>query len=325
MWWKSAFWALQALRNLSQLTMLGAGRVGVALLLTLCLTRPAQAQTVNIYTNTTVGTINDVDCGSAGRVIRTINVPTSYIIGDVDLGVFLSHTYRSDLRITLRSPAGTTVAVMTNTSGSGDNLNDLFDDEAATAIASHNATVTDPLTPLPPAYSHSFRPTAPLSAFDGQNALGNWTFEVCNSVAADTGQFRRADLYITSTGLGVTKNSSVVSDGVSGANPKFIPGAVVRYCILITNNGKSTAPNASVNHSTITSSDVIPATETFVDGSMFTGTSCAGATTAEDNDNIGADESDPFGMAISGSTITGSAASLAPGASFAMVFNVTIN
>lgn len=283
----------------------------------------ASAQTVTQYTNTTTGTISDNNCGTAGQITRTFVVPTAYIVGDVNIGILASHTYRSDLRITLRSPAGTTVTVMTWTGNvqSGDNLNDLFDDEAAAAIGTHNATVADPLTPVPPPYSHSFRPSNPLTAFDGQNAAGTWTLVVCDAVAADTGQFRRADLYITSTSLSVVKTSSTVSDGVSGANPKSVPGAVTQYCLLITNNG-STETATSTNVQAV---DIIPANMTYVAGSLFSGTSCATATTAEDDNAAGADESDPFGISVSGSTVTGITASLVAGGTFAIVFRTTVN
>jgi uncharacterized repeat protein (TIGR01451 family) len=278
---------------------------------------PAQAQTVGQYTTTTAGVINDVDCGKAGQVSRSFVVPAA-IVADVNLGVLLTHTYRSDLRITLQSPAGTTVAIMTNTAGSGDNLNDLFDDEAAALISTHNATVVDPTTPAPPPYSHSFRPTAALSAFDGQNAGGTWTMIVCDSVATDTGNFLRADLYITTNSLNVTKTSSVVSDGVSGTNPKSVPGAIVRYCVLITN------PN-TLAYTNVIALDPIPATETYVAGSMRSGTSCAAAATVEDDDNAGADETDPVGGSITGTTLRGSSPSLAAADSFALTFNVVIN
>jgi uncharacterized repeat protein (TIGR01451 family) len=280
----------------------------------------AHAQTVYQYSTTTTGAITDVNCGTANQITRTFVVGDSYIVGDVNLGIALRHTYRSDLRITLQSPAGTIVAIMTNVAGSGDNLHDLFDDEAAANISTHNATVTDPITAAPP-YSHSFRPTAALSAFDGQNAAGTWTMIICDSVAQDVGTFTRADLYITSTSLSVTKTSSIISDGISGANPKSLPGAVVEYCVLITNNGTAVTP-AQTN---VVMNDVLPALTSYVSGSMLSGTTCATATTAEDVDNIGADETDPFGMSLSGSTISGRAASLTAGGTFAMVYRVTLN
>ncbi len=118
--------------------------------------------------------------------------------------------------------------------------------------------------------------------------------------------------------LGVTKVSSVVSDGISGTNPKAVPGATLRYCILISNAGSATTTDVSA-------SDNLPAGTSFVAGSMLTSTSCNGTTTAEDDDATGADESDPFGMSFAGGTVTGTASSLAPGGSMAMIFNVTLD
>lgn len=283
----------------------------------------AIAQTVSQYSNTNVGTISDNNCGTGGQVTRQFNVPTSYIVGDVNLGVLASHSYRSDLRIILTSPQGTSIQVMTWAGNvqSGDNLNDLFDDEAATAISTHVTTAIDPLTPAPPPYSHSFIPSNALSAFDGQNAAGTWTLVVCDAVAADTGQFRRADLFITSTNVSIAKTSTVVSDGVSVSNFKAIPGAIVRYCILVTNNGTSaTAPSTNINFT-----DAIPSNLTYVAGTGASGTSCATTPTPEDDDAVGADETDPFGMSISGSTIIGLATTLSAGETFALTFNARIN
>lgn len=311
-------------------------------MITAVVTPNAYAQTVTQYTvaDAAPGTaITDTSCPTAAaHVVKTFTVPTNSIIGDLDLGIHLNHTYRSDLIITLKAPgAGPTVTVITGAGGSGDNLNDLFDDEAAAAFSTHNTTATDTaivaggafpyytLSAAFPYYQHSFQPGSPFSVFDGRNASGVWTLDICDNVGADVGNFRRADLYITATSVTVVKSSAIISDPVSTANPKAIPGATVRYCILLTGNGKVAAPNATVNPTVIAPSDMIPPTQTFIAGSMLSGTTCATATTAEDADNAGADETDPFGMAITGSTITGSAVSLAPGATFAMVFSATIN
>lgn len=289
----------------------------IAPLLVLVLNSVAQAQTVNTYSVSDTapgGVIADQSCSLAAtsQIVRTFSVPTSYVIGDLDIGVLVTHTYRSDLRMFLTSPAGTTVNFMTFTGNtqSGDNWNDLFDDEAAGTIDTHNTTVTDPTAPV---FSHSFRPSNPLSAFDGQNALGTWTLRICDAVAADTGNFLRADLTITSTSLALTKTLTVISDPINGTtNPKAIPGAIVEYCVLATNNGRATAPNATVNQTTITVTDPIPANLTFVPGTLFSGTTCATATATT-------------GVSIAGTTVTGTTASLAPGATFAILFRATVN
>lgn len=281
----------------------------------------ANAQTVNQYTTTTSGVIADNNCGAASQIVRTFTVPTSYIVADVDLGVLVTHTYRSDLRITLTSPQGTSVTVMTWSGNvqSGDNLNDRFDDEAAAAISTHNATGNDSTTATLPDYQHQYRPSNPLSVFDGQNAQGNWTLVVCDAVAVDSGTFQRADLFITDTKLTVTKTSSLIRDPVNDvSNPKAIPGALVRYCVLLTNSG-------GIAHTAIVMKDNPPIQTSYVPGSMRSGTSCAAATVVEDDDASGADESDPAGMSISGPTLTGTLSSLAAGASFAFTFDVLLN
>lgn len=58
---------------------------------------------------------------------------------------------------------------------------------------------------------------------------------------------------------------------------------------------------------------------------MRSGTSCTNATTVEDDNNTGADESDPFGMSYASGTVSGTAVSLAGSGTYAMVFDVTVN
>jgi uncharacterized repeat protein (TIGR01451 family) len=74
-----------------------------------------------------------------------------------------------------------------------------------------------------------------------------------------------ADQYeIRSAALTVTKNAAVISDPFNGtgADRKAIPGAVIQYTIVVTNNSTTTAANA------VTVSDNIPANTTFVPGSI---------------------------------------------------------
>ncbi len=118
--------------------------------------------------------------------------------------------------------------------------------------------------------------------------------------------------------LSVTKISSVISDSISASNPKAIPGAVIRYCISASNTGPVPVSNVSAG-------DALPTNVTYVPGSMFSGSTCGTATTPEDDNNSGTDETDPFGMEIAGTTITGHAATLAAGANFAMVFGAIVN
>ena len=86
---------------------------------------------------------------------------------------------------------------------------------------------------------------------------------------------------------------------------------------VFANTGTATLTN-------VTATDPLPPHVTYVPGSLTSGPSCAAATTAEDDDATGADEGDPFGAGISGTTIGAAAATLTGGASFAIKFKTTI-
>ena len=145
---------------------------------------------------------------------------------------------------------------------------------------------------------HSYAPANP-----GQQGIALHDITICKPVASIT----------------VTKVSSVLSDPVNGStNPKAIPGAVMEYCILISNTGTATLSN-------IVASDPLPVKFTYAAGTMTSGASCAAATTAEDDDNIGPDESDPYGASISGTTIAATATSIAASSGFALKFRGTVN
>ncbi len=199
-------WNATLLRAVSTIVVLmmmacGATRIGCS-----------RRRSPNIRIRTTGNIVDSTNC--ATTVTRTFTVGTNFTVADVNLGVLLSHTYRSDLRITLTSPLGTSVQIMTNVGGAADNLNVLFDDEASAAISSHSV---DDTTGTVPPYLRTFRPTAAMTAFDGQNAQGTWTMVICDSVSTDVGTFTRADLYLTSAPASYADLS--LTKTVSNANP----------------------------------------------------------------------------------------------------------
>lgn len=223
-----------------------------------------QAQTAT-YSNTTASAtdaINDTATPCATPLVRNFTVAASYTVTDVNIGVLLAHTYRSDLRMVLQSPAGTRVTFMNGHGGAADNYNVVHDDEAGVAITGHTAndTVTGPASAPP--YQRTYNPAAALSAFDGQNSAGTWRLEICDAVAQDSGTFYRADLYLTQTpatfaDLSLTKT-------VSNAAPTA--GAAISYTLTVRNAAASalTATGVTVN-------DALPA------GFVFTGATGAGS------------------------------------------------
>jgi subtilisin-like proprotein convertase family protein len=116
---------------------------------------------------------------SAPGVDSTLNIsgPASSIIDlNVRIGS-ITHPFDGDLAISLIGPDGTTVSLINRRGSSGDNFtNTVLDDEAATAISAGAAPFTG-----------SFRPEAPLTAFDGRSSNGTWKLHVVDLVAIDTG------------------------------------------------------------------------------------------------------------------------------------------
>lgn len=118
--------------------------------------------------------------------------------------------------------------------------------------------------------------------------------------------------------IGVAKSVALVADGFNPADFKAIPGARVKYCVTISNTGPAAA-------SAVLATDALPASLSYISGTMRSGADCASAVTVEDDDNVGADESDPTGASRSGATITISRPALAASSSFAFTYDATVN
>ncbi|MFN8548705.1 MAG: proprotein convertase P-domain-containing protein [Candidatus Eisenbacteria bacterium] len=100
--------------------------------------------------NTTGITSNLVVSGTGAFVTSSFNV-------DINI----THTYIGDLKVTLKSPAGTSVILHNRTGGSADNL-----------VGNYPGTLT---------------PAQPLSAFLGQAIDGTWQLNVADLANIDTG------------------------------------------------------------------------------------------------------------------------------------------
>jgi len=131
----------------------------------------AAAQT---FTSTDVGqTIFDYS-----RVVSAITINQNMTVRDINVSVNVSHTYVSDVRMTLVGPDGTQVPLVNRRGGSGDNFSNTdFDDEASQGIWQGTAP-----------FAGSYRPEYALSAFDGKNARGTWYLVVDDVALFDTGR-----------------------------------------------------------------------------------------------------------------------------------------
>lgn len=109
--------------------------------------------------------------------------------------VGLDHTWVGDLVITLTSPQGTTVTLMSRPGGalnSGNNFcNTLLDDEGG-------STSIQSITSAGAPYTGTYKPAGSLAAFKGQNPNGTWKLKVSDNALTDTGNVRAFSLRISS-------------------------------------------------------------------------------------------------------------------------------
>lgn len=239
----------------------------------------------------------------SGAVTNTINLPTAvpgvqFRLFDID---YTASQFADRVTVTGTFNGAPVTPILTNGVSNYVIGNSAFGDGTSPdASGNGNVVVTfsSPVDNIVIVYgNHSLAPADP-----GQQAVAIHDLTFCRPQA----------------NLSVTKVSTVVSDGVSATNPKAIPAAIMRYCILVSNAGSATATNVSIT-------DAIPANITYISGSSLSATSCASATTSEDDDAAGADETDPFGVSVAGNILSGTAASLGPNAAFAIIFNATVN
>jgi uncharacterized repeat protein (TIGR01451 family) len=272
------------------------------------------------YTNSVDAPISETVTPCTTPLLRSFDVTTPFTVADVDIGVLIAHTYRGDLLFTLQSPDGTRVQVFSGTGTTADNFNVLMDDSAALPVTGHTANDTAAAAAIVPPFQRNFKPASPLSAFNGLSALGTWTLEICDRFNQDSGTFFQADLFLTPTPttMNISKQSVIVSDPSGGPNPKAIPGATIRYCILITNTGPGIAAG-------LVGTDLLPIGVNYIAGSIRSGGTCASTTIVEDDNATGADETDPLGASFTSGSVGIATPSLSANSSFAISFQVLMN
>ena len=138
----------------------------------------------------------DTVSNSGGCVLRNLSIAGVGNVQYVRLKLDIEHSKRSDLRILLRSPDGTTVGVVDDVGGSNDNLIVDFDDRYGTNVSAYDQNIPnkrDEFIPLSPQES--------FSAFDGETGTGTWQLDICDDVGgsseADTGTYYKAILTVS--------------------------------------------------------------------------------------------------------------------------------
>jgi len=117
-----------------------------------------------------------ISSGAATTISTSVIFLEDLPISDVNVNLELDHTYLEDLIIKLISPQGTEVTLISNTCGSQNNINAVFDDDG------------DPLECTgSPAISGTVSPLGSLASLKGESILGEWTLEISDTASGDGG------------------------------------------------------------------------------------------------------------------------------------------
>jgi surface protein len=109
-------------------------------------------------------------------------------ISDVDVELDITHSYDSDLIITLIAPDSTRIVLIGRRGSSGDNFTVTnLDDSTSVAISDGSAP-----------FNGTYRPEEPLSGLNGKSANGTWQLEVEDTVNEDGGSLNTWSVTITS-------------------------------------------------------------------------------------------------------------------------------
>lgn len=119
----------------------------------------------------------DIPDNTPSGVNSSTLVNEAATVNSVTVSLNITHTFVGDLTITLTSPAGTTVVLVSEVGGGGDNYtNTVFDDSATTSIELGTAPFTG-----------TFQPQGSLSDFMGEPSGGEWLLNVADNAGIDTG------------------------------------------------------------------------------------------------------------------------------------------
>ncbi|WP_461532483.1 reprolysin-like metallopeptidase [Sinomicrobium sp.] len=126
------------------------------------------------YTSNDIVTIPE---NTSGTVTSTLEITDSDLItGGITVALNITHSWVSDLSVTLSSPSGTTVRLFSNICSGSENIEVIFSDAGESLSCNNN-----------PAIGGTVRPDQPLTAFRGEELEGIWTLNITDDHISDGG------------------------------------------------------------------------------------------------------------------------------------------
>jgi len=192
-------------------------------------TGPCPGSAISISETGAGAPINDLSCGTGFETNSVVNITASGTIGSTatleSVGVDISHTWNTDLDITLISPAGTELNLSSDNGGTGDDYDAIFQDGGMDVT-----NAVSPITGVFQAEGGTF-----ASTFAGESITGNWTLNVCD------------DEFILSGTLNTWNINFSTTPGGSVPEYEFQPGNHIITWIYDDGNGNSSSQLQQIN------------------------------------------------------------------------------
>ena len=188
--------------------------------------------------------------GPGGMVSSTIAVSGgATFVCDVDITTDITHTFATDLDLTVTSPGGTVSTMTTDNGGVNDNVfaGTLWDDDAGDTNPPGpvtDNTFADLVVETPLVFEEA------LGAFIGEDPNGNWVIDVIDDTSLDLGTLNSWTVHVTTCACVAAADLAIAKTGSAA-------GTEITWTIEVTNNGPVDATGVVVT-------DPLAACTTFV-------------------------------------------------------------
>ncbi len=190
--------------------------------------------------------------------------------------VGVDHTYAADIDLELRSPAGTTVRLLSGAGGDGNNFCQVVLDDA-----SAGASIQTAINSQAP-FTGSWKPQGLLATLGGENPNGIWELIAHDPFAGDSGSIRAFSLHLAGAQCNFPAGALLYAE--QSVASRAMAGDAVALRIVLRNRGGSNQADNPGDEFT----ETLPAQLTLTGASATTGLVTTGGNTVHWNGAIAA-------------------------------------
>ncbi|CAA0170017.1 DUF11 domain-containing protein [Tenacibaculum maritimum] len=249
-------------------------------------------QTTASYSNSDVIPEFDNNC-NGGLTEIVINVPDSFIVDDLNVGIALNGFDKGDVNLWIESPAGVRLMLLKSRTTFGadlDNFDALLDSESVNV----NGTLYDGNHDTSTVgFENIAQSVASLSTYTGINAKGDWKIIICDNFSGSPTNYLQSSLRFTYTPANDVTNAAnppvnmvLASDNVSLRSAEKM---TITFDAIVNSNayGETLLNRATVNSVDLISAVSDTAQNTVIVNPCVNGASTNGVPTVTDKDGDG--------------------------------------